>query len=157
MKKTLAFFIGLPLLAYVQFFNFTGFCYSEMRYLSDLELTYAGIAFAASPPISAEDRQKAIKLENEPYPFCCRLTGEPGWIDAEWLFLNKLVGNYRYAVNGYIANPDKSDKTRPYYEVLSSVNACGKKAGYQTAIEIDAWTYETYTQGIRKYWQEKLK
>lgn len=152
--------IVLAAMVPVQFLNFTGFCYSEMRYLSDLELTYAGVTFPDETELSPEDRQRMIQREGEPFPFCCRVDGEPSWIAPEVRFVDKLLGHYVYRVVSYSPNPhtDAKDYQRyPYYVAYSSINACGKDKNYETGTSKTREVYEANIQQIKKFWEGKYK
>ncbi len=108
--------IGLTLI-YQQYLSFTGFCYSEMRRLTPLEIIQAGIHESAR-----EEAQKDITS-------CCGILYTKKWFsDKPRTFFNRFLFRRRYAIVSHIKNPDQTDTLHPYYAHYVYVNACGKDA-----------------------------
>jgi len=95
----------------IEYLNFTGFCYSEIRYLAKEELLKRGMG--------------EIYEEN---PNCCAIFESPHFNSGMDNFLNSFFGRHLF---GMIANyarekPLSSDHDYPYYSNHYYMTSCGK-------------------------------
>lgn len=100
----------LCLLLVVQFLNFSGFCYSEGRYLSEEELM-----------------KKVFGKLYEDNPGCCYISSENGVYEtALWHFINNLFGRHLHLAEKVQLDDEPSEPQYPYRISTISVDVCGK-------------------------------
>jgi hypothetical protein len=127
--KRLLFIAILALAAIVmaiEFLNFTGFCYSKGRFLTEEELVDRAIQFA----MHRQDRNTmdrnivygSLEEFRERNPGCCTLSK---WASAStYPILDRLLGYYVCdAEIYYVANTAPNGN---FYDLILSVDACGK-------------------------------
>lgn len=137
----------LALFLAIQALNFTGFCYSEVRYLTDREITHSGMFNS-----SAEQKQSDLaKLD------CCQITGEP----SSWSFwtsiINKLLGNYRYEVVSYLRGSEPHEISNEFFVRLVTVNSCGLDPYYVAGASVTREIYELRTNQIEQFWKDRME
>ena len=109
--------------------NYTGFCYRELRYLSDEEFLIAAISYEASKGnmIIINTSEKSARSFLKVYPNCCSLERHNHWILASpierFFGFYFLVVDIRYALNeGALAQAPNDGR---YYNAHIGIHACG--------------------------------
>jgi len=163
-KKRWLFLVVLLILGATQYLNHTGFCYAEMRYLSERELVDRFLFGEKADVMSFDEKVEAAKNRGYPtgvgeieYPACCKIDGEPFMLDKFSKFTNKtFVGRYLFKFEGYIPIKRSNSTTRhPYEYIISAVNSCGGVMGADsTSIDVSKTSYENHLEMNKKYWKE---
>ncbi len=98
----------------------SGFCFSQMRYLSDRELIVAAIRYNKSE-MKIDGTDKSIREFLERKPDCCNVDRQP----PSRTFLDVCLGfNVSEVLLNYeMASPNFPKE--PYYEGYFSVSSCG--------------------------------
>ena len=159
-KKWLWLIIPLAILLPVQFLNHTGFCYGEMRYLSEQELIDRFLFRKAGDDMGFEEKVEAAKHRPYPgwasgieYPSCCRIdkTNTGGfWRNFFGLYDSYLVYYFPRSQEAIQGSHDKS----PYVDGGFYINACGKKSRDMGEIYTSKKVYDSATRHNLKKWKE---
>jgi hypothetical protein len=115
---------ALCLFALIQFLNFSGFCYREMRYLPEGELINIAVVLNLSKHDPKSERNKMyVSLANffEENQNCCKLYYRNQLIAP----LARVFGVYEMVVNVNYKISDTSIKYK-YYDSDVLINACGR-------------------------------
>ncbi|SHG99570.1 hypothetical protein SAMN04488109_2811 [Chryseolinea serpens] len=132
------------ILASIQFLNFTGFCYSELRYLDRYELLDRFL-FGPSTAFTEDEKIQKIAIRGGEYPGCCRITPEKR-------FLNKILGYYFYNVESHFSDPDPRSSDTPKYLTFSSINSCGTRVIHESGMPETQKSYDASVYSINKSW-----
>lgn len=112
----------LILIGIVQYLNFTGFCYADMRYLKEREIIDRFLFKERADTLTNEEKRKIIQERKRgEYPYAYWISGEPWTLSKTEKIINKIFGYYYYELN-----TASNDKLSAY-----SVNACGTKSIYE--------------------------
>lgn len=166
-KKRLWIIIPLLLLFPILFLNNTGFCYSEMKYLSERQL----IDRYLFGRMGAEgtDGEKITLLEQrnsddryldkiEEYPACCRVTGQVQRSSILDRVLNNSFGFFLYQLEMSSVRLDigvlNGDSDPSYYKSYASINACGLGSPYSYGSPESEESYHFDIQRNLKHWKE---
>jgi hypothetical protein len=118
----------LPFLA-VEFLNFTGFCYRDMRYYSSLELIDRAIVRridrTPGPNVKA---YASVREFHELNPNCCALYAWGPDLFQYPIFL-RAFGFY-YAIAEIWYRYSDTDPKYPFYQASIALDACGGYAGF---------------------------
>lgn len=137
-----------------QFLNHTGFCYSEMRYLSERELVDRYLFGKKADTMTLEEKVEKTQEQGGEYPNCCRLNGQ-FFKDYEG-FINNIFGNYVYEVEEHFLQINPIEKKYPYEVVYSSMNACGENRGLDKfSTTDDEKNYKFNIKMIKQHWEGK--
>lgn len=141
----------MVLLAIIQTLNFTGFCYSEFRYLSDKELIDRYLFGNQGLKLTFEAKQKKLKEENDgKYPECCRVDNDPWWIKRLDKILFSFFGFSYYEL--YTVLPQKGSDA-PFYEQYILANSCGSKFADEYGMSISEEEYASQLKYNFKQWK----
>ncbi|MFT6332160.1 MAG: hypothetical protein ACJAW3_000488 [Lentimonas sp.] len=124
----------------IQFLNWTGFCYSEKRYLADQEIIEKTVAIS---------RDEDLKKEYENNPDCCELKNGHEFLSGFETFLNNLFGYYVYEVNVFFKDNSSFIENYPYYMRGISINSCASKQLDTHGIGISTEEYERNINRIK--------
>lgn len=143
-------FIGILTL---QFLNFSGFCYSEFRYLSERELV-KNFLFGADNSESSEIilAQKLKETRGGEFPSCCRVDGEPWSLSLGDKILNKIAGRYFYLIRTNFPNSHVQGDEDSYVITDYSVDACGIKSYDSSSEFITEPVYKAHLKSTDNYW-----
>jgi hypothetical protein len=126
----------------IQFLNFTGFCYRDMRYYSSLELIDRAIAYRIQGTPRANVKAYASVREfHELNPNCCALHAWGPDLFQYPIFLRGF-GFYRAVADLWYRYSD-TDPTYPFYQAYISLDACGGYAGFSGTQETRGPTPDT--------------
>ena len=124
MLHRIAIIAGLMLFTFVEALNFSGFCYSTGRYLSDDEMIWAAVKYNSGRPPFEGDREEYASLQElyERNPRCCSVdrSGEGRFMDGPWV---RLFGWYVVLVNARYKFLTSGEKV--IYNSDIGMNACG--------------------------------
>ncbi|MCL4676977.1 MAG: hypothetical protein KJ017_00105 [Alphaproteobacteria bacterium] len=147
--------LGLLLLMSTQYLNHTGFCYAEMKYLSERELMDR-VLFGSNAR-SMTDNEKVDDLRartGAEYPDCCRVSKFAfGWSRFTILF-NSALGNYRYGFEySYPADKAKTGSEDLFQWYEHSINSCGSSAHTGFGESNSQASYEAILRSNNKNWR----
>lgn len=125
------FLVGVGIFEYL---NFSGFCYSERRYLKDQELIDAAVRHA----IARLDRFPNHLTYSSAEEFhsvnqnCCRIykEGHPSLPEGTWV---RILGWYVAVVRVWYKVEENGP--RNYYDSYVSLNACGQVLQFKGTLE----------------------
>jgi hypothetical protein len=123
---TIAILVLVAIVAAIEFLNFTGFCYTNARYLTEEELVDRAIQFAMHrQDPNTMDRNivyGSLKEFHERNPGCCTLSK---WTSTSpHPILDRLLGYYVCDAEIYYAA--NTAQNGNFYDLILSVDACGK-------------------------------
>jgi hypothetical protein len=125
----------------IQFLNFTGFCYRDMRYYSSLELIDRAIAYRIrGTPRANVKAYASVREFHELNPNCCALYARGPYFEDTTLF--RVFGFYRAVAEIWYRYSD-TDPTYPFYQAYISLDACGGYAGFSGTQETRGPTPDT--------------
>jgi hypothetical protein len=134
--------IFLSLLAALEALNFTGFCFSEHRYLSSDEVILAALQSQSyqAKDFSRESSDEELKKYISDHPDCCKVAAAKyDGIHSE--IVNRLIGRaFSWVELIYELKPSLvagSPKDGNYYQALVRVNACGNETRREIGMRID--------------------
>lgn len=151
--KRWAVLLLLLILGSTQYLNRNGFCYAEMKYLSERDFDGA-LSFGKSfLRLSEEEKDKKWKE----YDGCCSVqivTEEKKWRYTKKPLLYWMRLEFGITHSAIYYTPDHSDKEYPYDYYMGTVDACG------TLLSADktgatAEEYEKAVQANKDYWLKK--
>lgn len=148
--------LGLLLLMSTQYLNHTGFCYADMRYLTEKELTDRMLFGDESRTMSDEQKRDLLKeRDGAEYPDCCRVyKNRFGWSASETLF-NSTLGNYRYGFDYYYpAEKAKVGTGDQFKWQYYSTNSCGRNAYPDFGESLSQESYNASLSSNSRYWKE---
>jgi hypothetical protein len=140
MKKR--FWVGVGLacaaLGSIEYLNFTGFCYTQGRYLSEMELLDVGMQFA----VHRQDKNTAdrnvmygsLREFRERNPKCCTISRQTS--ASATPILDRILGYYVCDVEVYYLATDATPVNN-FYRLILSMNACGKIVDIRGIVEHD--------------------
>ena len=111
-----------------EYFNLSGFCFSERRYLGEQELIDKGVWERIKNRSSDRIPYESLEDFYRRNPACCELAPWDPFRPREWL-LFRLLGAYSVAVGIHYRMSD-DDPEYPYYQAYITLNACGRYAGH---------------------------
>jgi hypothetical protein len=115
----------------VQFLNFTGFCYRDMRYYSSQQLIDRAIAYrieSHTPAFPDVKSYASVREFHQLNPNCCVLNvWGPDLFQNPWLA--RIFGFYRVTAELWYRYSD-TDPKYPFYAASISLDACGGYAGF---------------------------
>jgi hypothetical protein len=122
----------------LEFFNFTGLCYSQRRYLTDDDLFLAAKKRALDslktyPGQIVYDSVDALDRAN---PGCCKINRDGGDPRESWA---RAFGWYVVDVDVRMKANDQLDK--PYYRATVSLSSCGRVLASFSNFETDYRRY----------------
>jgi hypothetical protein len=111
--------------AIIQYLNFSGFCYRDMRYLSDNELIESAIRYNIQHPHSAPDLIEYTSIDefHRLNPDCCRVYRDGHYTLTEGTW-PRFYGWYISVAEVWYRR--KQFGPDPYYRSYVAVNACGR-------------------------------
>lgn len=134
----------------VQYLNHTGFCYSEMRYLTGRELldNYLSQHWGYEV-LTPEERVEKLKSIPD-YPYNAQVSSK------STSKFEKFFGLYQFQVSYYGPNFRRSDrKDYPYTGYYSSVDTCGLK--FETFSEpLTQDAYEHRISAIKRFGADRI-
>jgi hypothetical protein len=123
----------------LEFLNFTGFCYSQQRYLTDDDFFLAAKkrtldSLKIYPGQIVYDSVEALDRAN---PRCCKIDREGGDPQESWA---RAFGWHVVDVEVRIKANDQLDK--PYYRTTVSLSSCGRVLASFSNFESDYHRYD---------------
>jgi hypothetical protein len=113
----------LCIFASVEVLNLSGFCYREMRYLSEKEFVDIAVMTNLAQHSPQGERNKIYVSLDDFYgenPNCCKV-----WYHSQLIApLARIVGLYELGVSVYYKMSDTNERDK-YYNVDIFMNACG--------------------------------
>ncbi len=155
---------ALILLLTTQYLNHTGFCYAEMKYLSDREIV-DNFLFGDQAKDLTFDQKVALtaeKYKGGAYPDCCSFEGpykgkvlHPGY---EYELSAMLLGVQHNEILAYFPKEGVkkylSEKTDdPFRLSLFAVDQCGNNDGLWRQYPIDSDLYRIHLRKIKAKWE----
>lgn len=138
----------------LQFLNFSGFCYSDLRWYSKRQLV--DIYLFGREGLEMSEAAKIKKIAEEKggiYPDCCRLN-DTYWPDKGWSFWETVFGERDYGLETHFPS-GHVNSANPYDYSENSWSACGEQTHGITGIERNKKQYLNSLQDIREYWSEQ--
>lgn len=130
----------------------TGFCYRELRYLSEREILDRYLLGPEWPQMTLQQRQEYLSQVVN-YPNCCRVDDRPQGMDFPNLLINALFGKYFFSISTIFPTYARPEHD-PYYQIISDIDACGLKR------DIDKYempesksTYDSILNSNSEYWR----
>ena len=121
----------LSAFAGVEFLNFTGFCYADMRYYSSEELIDRAIADRIrvhTPSYPDVKTYASVREFREANPNCCVLNVWGRDLFSDPIFL-RIFGYYRATADIWYRYSD-TDPKYPFYQAYIHLDACGGYSGF---------------------------
>lgn len=136
--------------------NFSGFCYSDLRWYDKRELL--DIYLFGKDGLTMTEAEKIRKLKDEKdgvYPDCCWIDDLPPYWDENTKYWNFPFGYYRLGLEtNFLTNERKSE---PYLWGYHAIDACGKAGSWDVADTLDESYYKTHLEINKEYWEGKRK
>lgn len=152
----------VPLLILPMIITDSGFCYSEKRWPSKLEIVDRALFDQQfrKKPITLT-REEKIKLSEEQYssryPEFCKVNSVPFDLNGWENLLNLISGRKFYEVECVYPRPESDQQKYPterFYWKFSSVDACAAKVVDTTGSSATEREYESFLNKNQNYWQE---
>ena len=161
-KTWLWILIPIAILLPLQFLTMTGFCYSEMRYLSKRELVdrvlFDSDFRKGSITLTQEEKTRiAEDRYSAKYPNFCKVNGRPFDLKGWESLLNSIVGLKFFEVECVYPRPVSDiheDSTEKFFWSYSSVDACATKIVDTSGSGATEKEYESFLRKNQNFWQE---
>lgn len=164
LKKRWFVFIALfSIFAITQYFNHTGLCYSEMRYLDKVEMVDRFLFGDDYKNMSFEEKVEAAKRRGYPtgvgeikYPECCRVSHDLNWPDSFTKTLNSMLGSRIFLLVSYFPVEPYTSSRHPYMEFNNYIGPCGERfKGFSPSMDVSESSYENELRINKEVWTKQ--
>lgn len=128
-------YTGLVFLLLVLVLNITGFCWKELRYLSDEEIMASAIIATSGDPsaltVATTEAEALAYLKTNPE--CCSFVA---WnnVFIEAPIFNRLIGRALFGVKVILPKSAKADYGN-YFVSVEAIGCCGSRRGSNGGLE----------------------
>lgn len=159
MKK-INYLVIIVIFALFQSLNFSGFCFSEMKYLSEKELLDRMLFGKSSHELTKQMKKQIISTRGfgRTYPNSYKITKHAYWQRHDKLsyFVNAFLSNYHYGVDIVYRNIYSSGKDDAYLIMHRGIDTCGAGSTNYIKTTISEETYLSTMSRNEVMWGDRV-